>query len=115
MLSLKDISDILDPFFGTNTALPSSQQQEQQQRGQQHDDHHQDNAAETASNDHNGFVLFSGVENPRQGLGSSSDHDKSIGATAAEGSQAIQELIGAPSDSWIQSIWDMELEKSNMP
>lgn len=114
-LSLRDISDILKPFFGTSTALPSSQPQEQQQRGQQHDDHHHhENAASAASNDHNDLVLFSGVENPRQGLGSSSDGDESIGA-AAEGSQAIQELIGAPEDSWIQSIWEMEFEKNKTP
>lgn len=111
-ISLRDISDILDPFFGTSTALPSSRHRQQEQRGPH------DNLAEAVgltSNDHNDFVLFSGVENPHRGLSSSSsDGDESIGA-AAEGSQAIQELIGAPSDSWIQSIWEMELEKNKMP
>jgi len=106
-ISLSDITKMLDHFFGTSKTLSSSQQQP---RGGTYHERNSDIAAEdpTKHVSTEEEAPCSPVEHPP---GLTSGDVKSVEADDIQGMEAFME---APGNSWMETVWEMELEKSRM-
>lgn len=110
-ISLSDITEMLDPFFGTSTTLPSSSQQQQQQRGGPHHERNTDVTAEGPTNKDvhtEEETPCSPVELPR-GLTSGDEKRGKV-----DDNQGMEEFMEAPGNSWMDTVWEMEMDKSRM-